>query len=196
LKHIKRSLLVLALLAPLTVAIPQQAFSADGASAAKVAEKAAPKVVATTPASQPVVAPTGASTVVVPKAPEPTQLEAKWWQLLLKHLLELVFVILGILATGFVTVLMKKYGFESQTAQVNDILERARGYAEQLSIKKFKLDGKPVEPAQKMELAIQFAQKLAEEYKLGDKGKVWWEGKIESWMGMEKKKKNGTTPPV
>lgn len=167
-------------------------------SHAQETKTVAPKVEVKAPTSQPVAAPAVATPVaaptpaVAPTASTPApQLESKWWQVLLKHLLELIFAVLGILATGFVTVLLRKYGFENQTAQVNDILERARGYAEQLSIKKLKLDGKPVESAQKMELAIQFAQKLAEEYKVKGKGKEWWEGKLESWMGM---KKNGTTP--
>lgn len=185
----KRSLLIFVCLTSLLVVVPHQAFSADAGPATKVEAKVAAKVA---PASQPAVAAPAAAPTVSKAVETPApQLEAKWWQVLLKHLLELIFAVLGILATGFVTVLLRKYGFENQTAQVNDILERARGYAEQLSIKKLKLDGKPVESAQKMELAIQFAQKLAEEYKVKGKGKEWWEGKLESWMGM---KKNGTTP--
>jgi hypothetical protein len=183
-----RSLMVAACLASLMViSVPQTAFSED-AKAPKVEVKVTSAKV-TVPATQPVAAPVASTEA--PKAAETPapQLEAKWWQVLLKHLLELIFAVLGILATGFVTVLLKKYGFEVQTNQVNDILERARGYAEQLSIKKLKLDGKPVPSAEKMGLAIQFAQKLAEEYKIKDKGKEWWEGKLESWMGM----KNGAT---
>ncbi len=183
----KRSLLIFACLTSLLVVVPHQAFSADAGSATKVETKVVAKVA---PASQPAVAaPVAAPAPKAAETPAP-QLEAKWWQVLLKHLLELIFAVLGILVTGFVTVLLKKYGFEAQAGKVNDILERARGYAEQLSIKKLKLDGKPVPSAEKMELAIQFAQKLAEEYKVQAKGKEWWEGKLESWMGM---KKNGTT---
>lgn len=185
----KRSLLIFACLSFLLVAIPQSALSADSGASTKVEAKVASKVVVATPASQPVAAP--AVTATTPVAQPVVQPEgANWWQVLLKHLLELVFVVLGILATGFVTVLMRKYGFEAQTTQVNDVLARAQGYAEQLSVKKLKLDKAPLESVQKMELAIQFAQKLAEEYKIKGRGKEWWEGKLESWIGM---KKNGST---
>lgn len=185
-----RSLMVAACLVSLVViSAPQTAFSED-TKAPKVEVKVTSAKV-TVPATQPASVAAPVAPTEAPKATEASapQLEAKWWQVLLKHLLELIFAVLGILATGFVTVLLKKYGFEVQTGQVNDILERARGYAEQLSIKKLKLDGKPVPSAEKMGLAIQFAQKLAEEYKIKDKGKEWWEGKLESWMGM----RNGAT---
>lgn len=110
--------------------------------------------------------------------------ELSWWKMLLAHGLEFVFAILGIMATAFVTVLLKKFGFESQTAKINDVLDRAIGFAEQKSTKALKLDGKPDSSATKMNMAVNFAVQMAKEYKLPDKGKTWWEDKLESWLGV------------
>lgn len=113
--------------------------------------------------------------------------QAAWWQLLIKHALELVFLVLGLMATALVRVLGKKYGFAEQTEKVNDVLIRATAFAEQAAIKLFKVDGKPVESAKKMEIAVEFAEKLAKDYKLPAKGSDWWEEKLESWLGVEKR---------
>jgi hypothetical protein len=117
--------------------------------------------------------------------------KAAWWQLLIKHALELVFLVLGLMATAFVRVLGKKYGFADYTEKLNDVLTRATAYAEQAAAKALKVDGKPMESAKKLELALGFAEELAKDYKLPQKGNDWWEGKLESWLGIEKVKANG-----
>ena len=181
----KRKIMLFALLS-LFVAAPAMAVDAgktDAKPAVTAPATKAPAPATKAPAADPKAeAKAPAETV---KTETPTH-EAKWWQVGLKHLLELVFAVLGLLATAFVTVLMRKYGFEDQSNKVNDILTKALGYAEQLSIKKAKLDGKPTSGGEKMDLAIQFAQKLATDYKLKDKGKEWWEEKLESWLGVQK----------
>jgi len=152
-----------------------------------------------TPASAPAAAP-----VAEPKTDEPTTAAAapavatpdpeaglSWWKMGLKHLMELVFLILGIMATALVRVMMKKYGFEEQSGKVNDVLMKAIGFAEQWAIKKAKMEGAAAPGgAQKMEMAVDFAKKLAVEYKLPDKGSDWWEHKLEGWLGIEKAKAN------
>lgn len=178
----------IALFTLLSLLVAAPVFAADaGKVDAKAAVTAPATKVVTTPMTTPAAEPKAAATAE-PKAAEPTAptYEAKWWQVGLKHLLELVFMVLGLLATAFVTVLMRKYGFEDQSNKVNDILTKALGYAEQLSIKKAKLDGKPTSGGEKMDLAIKFAQKLAQDYKVADKGKEWWEEKLESWLGVQK----------
>lgn len=113
---------------------------------------------------------------------EPTQ---EWWETGLAHLLKLVFLILGLMATALVRVLMKKYGFEEQSGKVNDLLTKAIGFAEQKALKASKLeDGKMTSGAEKMKMAIEFAQGMAKEYKLPEKGSEWWEAKLESWLGV------------
>lgn len=112
-----------------------------------------------------------------------------WWEAGLAELMKLVFVILGIMAMALVRVLMKKFGFEEQSAKVNDLLTKAIGYAEQKALKASKLEeGKKTSGAEKMELAVNFAKNMAKEYNLPDKGTDWWEDKLESWLGT----KNGS----
>lgn len=112
--------------------------------------------------------------------------ELSWWQVLLKHLMELVFTVLGIMATATVTVLFRKYGFESHAARVNEVLEKATGYAEQWAVKKMKFDKEPAESGAKLEMAVKMAQSLAHEYKLPARGSGWWEDRLESWLGSKK----------
>jgi hypothetical protein len=111
----------------------------------------------------------------------------EWWETGLAHLLKLVFLILGLMATALVRVLMKKYGFEEQSGKINDLLTKALGFAEQKALKASKLEeGKLTSGAEKMEMAIKFAQGLAKDYKLPEKGSDWWEDKLESWLGVQK----------
>jgi hypothetical protein len=105
----------------------------------------------------------------------------------LAELMKLGFLILSLMAAALVRVLMRKYGFDEHSAKVNDILMRATGYAEQKALSASKLEeGKKTPGAEKMELAVQFAQKLAKDYKVKDKGSAWWEEKLESWLGVQK----------
>lgn len=106
--------------------------------------------------------------------------------LAIQYAMKLGFFVVSLLLAAFIRVLMKKFGFEEQTAKVNDVLERAAGYAEQWALKKAKVEGaaKPGGP-EKMKEAITFAVSLAKEYKLPDKAEGWWEGKLEAWLGVK-----------
>lgn len=161
-------------------------------SMAQDTKKEAPKVEVKAPVAAPVapVAPAAAQPAPVAAQPavgalDPT-VAAPWWKVLLRYGLELVFTILGLLASVFVTVLLKKYGFESYTAKVDDILDRAVGYAEQKSLQALKLNGKPLDGTEKLALALDLAKSLATEYKIPEKGKEWWEAKVEGWLGVQK----------
>ena len=150
------------------------------APTASAATSAAP-VVGTKPAASETPA------VEVPPATKAEDLS--WWKTGLKHAFELVFLVLGLMATALVRVMMKKYGFEEQSGKVNDVLTKAIGFAEQWSLKKMKMNGEAAPGgAKKMEMAVDFAKKLAEEYKLPDKGTDWWEHKLEGWLGVDKAK--------
>jgi hypothetical protein len=171
---------------------PTQAAKKDAAAVAtKDAAVLVPAaVVAKDAASQPAAA-VASVAPVHPAAPTAVVIDAEakvaqWWQLLLRHLMEIIFSILGIMATGFVAVLLKKYGFEAQTAKINDVLERAVSYAEQKAISATKLNGQPSPGAAKMEMALDFARMLAREYKIQEKGKEWWTGRLEGWLGASK----------
>jgi len=161
-------------------------------SMAQDTKKEAPKIEVKAPTTQPVVAPAVTpKPVAAPALPAPAlsldpAISAPWWKVLLRYGLELAFTILGLLASVFVTVLLKKYGFESYTAKVDDVLGRAVGYAEQKSTQALKLNGKPLGGAEKLALALDVAKTLAAEYKIEDKGKEWWEKKVEGWLGVQK----------
>jgi len=156
---------------------------------------AAPTAVAVPSVSQP--APVSTSSTAVTASTTTTE-EMLWWKVLIRYGLELVFSLLGIMATVLVTVLMKKYGFEDYSAKVNSILERGAGYAEQKSLQALKLNGKPLASAEKLVVALDFMAEKAKEYKLPDKGKEWWTKKVEGWLGVQTlqnpKPVNGTTP--
>lgn len=181
-KILSRSLI---LFLTLSLTIPTLVVAADAAPVIKVPVT---KVVASPAASSPVVPEKTELAVASPVAAEKTA-EVSWWKVLLSHLMEVAFALLGLLLSGLVTVLMKKYGFESQSARINELLGKSVGYAEQKAVKASKLgEGTKTSGAEKMELAVQFAEKLAKDYKVKEKGKDWWEMKLESWMG---EKKNG-----
>jgi type IV secretory pathway VirB10-like protein len=118
-------------------------------------------------------------------APVASEKEQSWWKYGLSELMKLGFLLLTLMATAFVRTLMKKYGFEEQSAKINDLLMRAVGYAEQKAIKASQLEeGKKTSGAEKMALAVEFAQGLAKEYSLPEKGQDWWEDRLESWLGV------------
>ena len=179
---------ILILILSLVVVTP--VFAADGG---EPATKAPTTEVA--PASAPV-APAGSGEVEGPKAATGEEAakgevskekEVTWWKVLVSHLMELAFALLGLLLSGLVTVLMRKYGFEAQSAKINELLGKAVGYAEQKAAAAAKLEeGKKTSGAEKMELAVQFAERLAKDYKIKSKGKDWWEDRLESWLGVQK----------
>jgi hypothetical protein len=109
-----------------------------------------------------------------------------WWKVLLSYAMELGFTIVAILVSGLVTVLLKKYGFETQTAKINDILDRSISWAEQEAKKAAKLDGK-LDSESKMEMAKDFAVSMAEEYNIKGKSSKWWENRLESWLNVQGK---------
>lgn len=112
--------------------------------------------------------------------------EPPWWKLLLRHGLELIFAIVGLLAAGFISVLLKKYGFSSYNEKVEDVLDKAIGFAEQKALKLAKLDGTIPSGTNKMEMAVNFAVAMAKEYKLPEKSRDWWEDRVEAWLGVTK----------
>lgn len=164
-----------------SLAFAQVKAPADGGSATSVV------IPVKTAAVTPVVIPVKTAAVTPAVVPVATPVvEMPWWKVLIREGLELIFAILGIMATAFVTVLMRKYGFEDYSAKVNDALTRAIGYAEQKSAMALKLDKKPLDGAEKLSLALDFIAEKAKEYKLPDKGREWWTKKVEGWLGAQK----------
>ena len=187
---------LLTIIALLGLAVPAVAVDSGAQPATKVTEPAGPPAPTTAPvvsAGEVTVEPSSDGAEVKKEA---APAELSWWKLALKHLMELVFLVLGLMAMALVRVMMKKYGFEEQSGKVNDVLMKAIGFAEQWSINKAKLEGEAAPgSAQKMEMAVDFAKKLADEYKLPKKGSDWWEHKLEGWLGIDKAKANAVTAP-
>jgi mannose/fructose/N-acetylgalactosamine-specific phosphotransferase system component IID len=115
-----------------------------------------------------------------------SEVDVVWWKVLLGYAMELGFTVVAILVSGLVTVLLKKYGFETQTAKINDILDRSISWAEQEAKKAAKLDGK-LDSESKMEMAKDFAVSMAEEYNIKGKSSRWWENRLESWLNVKNK---------
>lgn len=189
-KNVLRSIVAVLVLGLVLPAAYAQTKVDVKATPVKVVAKAEAKAPEALVIAQPVVAvktsPVVATEVpVAPVVAQPVVVDMPWWKVILRYGLELIFSILGLMATVLVTVLMKKYGFETYAAKVNDLLDRGTGYAEQLSLKALKLNGKPLGSAEKLELALQFVSEQAKQYKLPDKGKEWWTKKIEGWLGAQ-----------
>jgi len=90
-----------------------------------------------------------------------------FWQVVGQHGFELLGTVLVALIGGLVTVLGKKWNFESESAKVNDVVEKAIGFAEQWAKKKAKVEGvaAPGGP-EKLATALDMAEKIAAQYKL------------------------------
>lgn len=149
-------------------------------------EKTPVVLVTKTPATQPATAIATSQPVqsVVAAATIPT--EATWKQITLRNVVELLFALLSMIAIAVANALLKKYKFETYTAQVDDIIKKAVGYAEQQAALKLKYQDIAVKPEDKLQIAIEFAEELAKKYKVKDKSQEWIEKQIESWLGLSK----------
>jgi hypothetical protein len=179
---------LIVLILALMIAVPALSYAAPDASDAPVV---AAKVETKAETKEAPVAPVAEETKK-DEAAAPVQEESEglgYGKMAIQYAMQLGFLLLSILLSGFVTVLLKKFGFQAQTEKVNDVLERARAYAEQWALKKAKAEGeaKPGGP-EKMQTAVDFAVKLAAEYKIPTKASDWWEEKLEAWLGV----KNGS----
>jgi len=168
------------------VAAPAAPVAAPASPVAAVPAPTAPAALPLAPAAPLAAASPIASAsqpaVVAPVAPG----EVGVGKMLLKYAIDLFLLIALALVSVLVKVLAKKFGFEAQAAMINDVLAKATGFAEQMAVKKLKLDGKPTPSAEKMKMALDLAVKMAQEYKLGQKGAAWWEDKLEGWLGTKK----------
>jgi len=130
--------------------------------------------------------------VIIQKAEgEPALL---WWQVLLTELIKLISLIVGIVVTGLIGVLAKKYNFQAQQTKIDFIATQAVEYVEQLSLRGLKLDNKPLESVDKLKTAIATAKELSKDLKLKQKSEAFWESTLESWV--RKKKEGQTTTEV
>jgi hypothetical protein len=195
-KHITLSVIACAIalliaFPTLSQPVPEPTTKAPVTKVAPVPASAPATKVAPTPAADPVAEPVVKTEGKVEEkavAEEPKE-EMGYGAVAIKHAMDLGFLLLSLLLSGLVGVLLKKFGFQAQNEKVQAALEKGVAFAEQWAKKKAKVDGeaKPGGP-DKMDQAIDFAMGLATEYKLPKKGKDWWEGQLESWLGV----KNGS----
>lgn len=209
----KANRLIVALFATLLVAMPTVISAApdSGAPATKVAAPAAPAPAAApaaapkdVPASQPTAA---APTVTDDKpaaeaAPAPAPEQQGWWQVLLAELLKLFLVIFVPVLSTLIVSLLKRWKINVEFEQVNSIATKAAGWAEQKALSALKEGKEKTSGAEKMKLALDFANGLANQYKLSAKATEKLQDLIESALGQEVVKANvaataatsGTTP--
>jgi len=173
---------------PAAVAAPTGGGTASGPASAAPASKTV-----TASPNQPTMADPSTAQPVAGNANQPTK-EVGVVKTGLKYLVEGLFALVLTLLSGLVTVLMRKFGLESQSKRVNELLEHAVNFAKQKAIGAMKAEGKLTPNAEKMKTAIEYAQKMARDFKLKDKGSAWWEDRLESWIGKRKseREKEGT----
>lgn len=129
--------------------------------------------------------------VIIQKEEAPVQLT--WWQLLLTELVKLVSLIVGVLVSGLLGVLAKKYNFQAQQAKIDFIALQAIDYVEQLSLRGLKLSNAPLDSEAKLQRAIGTAKELASEFKLKQKSEAFWEKTLEGWL-RRKKEQQASVP--
>ncbi len=189
--------LLIALVAAILVAAPLTLSAAPdgGAPAAKVATPAPAPAPAAAPAAAPKeTAPTSAPAATTAPAAEPApEAEVKaeqqqWWQVLLAELLKLFLVIFVPVLSTVIVSLLKRWKINVEFEQVNSIATKAAGWAEQKALAALKEGKEKTAGAEKMKLALDFANGLAAQYKLSAKATEKLQDLIESALGQEKVK--------
>lgn len=142
---------------------------------------------AVTPAPAPAPPATLQPIVIVQKSEQaPPPVTQAWWQLLLTELVKLISLVVGILMSGLIGVLAKKYNFQAQQAQVDFIAMQAIDYVEQMSLRKLKLEHEPIDSVGKLKLGIEAAKGLARDFKVKEKSEEFWTKTLEGWVRRKK----------
>lgn len=196
--------LLIALVAAILVAAPLTLSAAPdgGAPAAKVAPatKAAPATADPAPAApkegEPAAPAAAATGDTKPAADDKPAAEVKaaepekqvWWQVLLAELLKLFLVIFVPVLSTVIVSLLRRWKINVEFDQVNSIATKAAGWAEQKALAALKEGNEKTGGAEKMKMALDFANGLANQYKLSAKATEKLQDLIESALGQEKVK--------
>lgn len=178
--------------APLTVT----AAPDGGAPAAKVAPTTAPAPAEPAPApKEGETAPAAAATDEKPadkpaaEVTKPAEPEKQvWWQVLLAELLKLFLVIFVPVLSTLIVTLLRRWKINVEFEQVNSIATKAAGWAEQKALAALKEGKEKTGGAEKMKMALDFANGMANQYKLSAKATEKLQDLIESSLGQEKVK--------
>jgi hypothetical protein len=121
------------------------------------------------------------------------EVQQVWWQVLVSELLK-VFVIIAVpVLSTLVAVLLKRWGVKIETEQVEKLAAAAAGWAEQKALEALK-EGKPKSSgAEKMKTALDFAEKMVDQYGLKKKAIGKLSELIEAHLGKEQVKAATTT---
>jgi len=210
----KTQRLLIAVVAAFLVAAPATINAAPDSGttpAAKVAPTPAPAAAPATPAPTDPAATAPATATgekpaagtdekpaaeVKPAEPEKQQ----WWQVLLAELLKLFLVIFVPVLSTVIVSLLKRWKIGVEFEQVHSIATKAAGWAEQKALTALKDGAEKTSGGEKMKMALDFANGLANQYKLSAKATAKLQDLIESALGQEKVKAaaaaeaNGTKP--
>jgi hypothetical protein len=127
-----------------------------------------------------------------PSAPSsPQQTPAKpdaqtWWQVLLMFLIKASLAIAGPVLSVLVVTLLRRWKINLEYDQVNKLVSAAAGFAEQKSAIALKEGAQKTSGAEKLKLALDFADSLAKQYKLSAKATSKLTELIESHLGQAK----------
>jgi len=94
-----------------------------------------------------------------------------WWQTLLYTVIQLALAIFIPVLGVLVWSLLNRWGIKIEKEQVDKIAEQAADWAEHKAKVALKEDGKKTPGAEKMRLALDFAQQMANKYKLQEQAK-------------------------
>jgi hypothetical protein len=171
---------------PTPAATPAAPKAEPKAAEPKAAEPAAP---ASAPAATTATATDDKpAEVAKPAAPE----KQEWWQVLLAELLKIFLVIFVPVLSTLIVSLLRRWKINVEFAQVNDIATKAAGWAEQKALSALKEGKEKTSGGDKMKLALDFANGLANQYKLSSKATEKLQDLIESALGQEKVKAAAT----
>jgi len=201
--------LLIALIAALFIAAPLTLSAApDEGSTPAVTEPTAEAPTTPAPADapkaepkeEPASAPAGAAADTTSDKPKGEAKAAEpekqgWWQVALAELLNLFLVIFVPVLSTLIVTLLRRWKINVEFEQVNSIAVKAAGWAEQKALVALKEGMGKTPGGDKMKLALDFANGLADQYKLSAKATAKLQELIESSLGQEKMKAAAAEAP-
>lgn len=121
-----------------------------------------------------------------PAATPASQETQSWWQVLVSELISLIVIIFVPVLSTLVATLLRRWKINIEFDQVNSIAKKAAGWAEQKADSALKEGCVKTAGADKMKLAMNFANELADKYKLPAKATDKLQDLIEASLGREK----------
>jgi len=118
----------------------------------------------------------------------------QWWQTLLVTVIEVALAIFIPVLGVLVYSLLNRWGISVEKEQVDKIATQAMQFADQKAKVLLKHEGKRTPGAEKAKIALDFAKKLADEYKLTEKARDALAYHIEAAVAKKKAEEGKTLP--